>query len=796
MLPEAERFHSRASALWRSLQRLRTVIRFMNSGAHPDDESSGMLAALGLNAGFSLSIACATRGEGGQNDIGRESGVLLGSLRTAEMEAACTVLGARLYWLSEHPEDTIVDFGFSKSGRETLDKWSESRVLSRLVDVVRTERPDVLCPTFLDVPGQHGHHRAMTEAAVRIMAAASDPGFPSGRKPWQVGKLFLPAWSGAGTAYDDEVPPPPETVRVDHAGADPVSGLGWAEIGQISRSRHRSQGMDRRTVRAPAGGWPLHLLECHVEGGEASIDSGLVRTLSDLAESGPEGKFSTILKRVDRLIVAAIDAFPEFSDVGRAAAEALTELRKALVLCPEAARHRLVEKRDQLADVLRLASGVGVDVEFERTRIRPGESTGYRLSVGTGAAHHCSSRLAMPDGITVRDDSLLVETWVRPTDPYPGNFDPLVPPAPAVILDMEAFGVRFDARLRIDDPPVVLPWAAARVEPAKSVYNAPIQPCGLTVRILDMEHAGMKPEFDTPPGWECEWTGAEAAVKCNGKAGDGDLEFPLRLDGHPAMTACEVRYPHIRPVTCTGEASFRLRVASIAIPDSRVGYIGGGHDRIDDWLRLIGLDTVAMSDDDLAGSGWLDGLDAVVVGIFAFRTRPRLILAMPQVREWIQSGGTLVTLYHRPSDRFDTTGVLPGGIEIGQPSIRWRVTDPTSKVTPLVSDHPVLTCPNAIVPGDWGDWRKERGLYFARHWDPAYVPILEMADAGEKPLRGGLLSADIGKGRHVHTSLNLHFQADHLVVGAFRLLANLVARRVNVTEPSSEPERKVHDAGS
>jgi hypothetical protein len=52
-----------------------------------------------------------------------------------------------------------------------------------------------------------------------------------------------------------------------------------------------------------------------------------------------------------------------------------------------------------------------------------------------------------------------------------------------------------------------------------------------------------------------------------------------------------------------------------------------------------------------------------------------------------------------------------------------------------------------------------------------------MGDPGELPLEGALLSADIGKGRHTHTSLTLHHQMEHLVPGAFRLMANLVTPR-------------------
>ena len=170
----AERTAPRIVRLGQAVSALRSVVGFMNTGAHPDDEHSAMLAALRYRDGIALSYACSTRGEGGQNDIGRESGPVLGTLRTAEMERAAEVLDMNLYWLSQRPGD-IHDFRFSKSGTETLAKWGRDRTLSRFVHIVRMERPDVICPTFLDVPGQHGHHRAMTELAHDVFTAAASP---------------------------------------------------------------------------------------------------------------------------------------------------------------------------------------------------------------------------------------------------------------------------------------------------------------------------------------------------------------------------------------------------------------------------------------------------------------------------------------------------------------------------------------------------------------------------------------------------------------------------------------------
>ena len=58
-------------------------------------------------------------------------------------------------------------------------------------------------PTFLDVPGQHGHHRAVTQATIEAFHRAGDKAaFPAheteGLAPWQPAKLYLPAWSGGG----------------------------------------------------------------------------------------------------------------------------------------------------------------------------------------------------------------------------------------------------------------------------------------------------------------------------------------------------------------------------------------------------------------------------------------------------------------------------------------------------------------------------------------------------------------------------------------------------------------------
>ena len=303
--------------------------------------------------------ACSTRGEGGQNALGPERGGVLGVLRTRELEAAARALDADIVWLGHGPDDPVHDFGFSKSGEDTLRRWGEERIVERLVRAYRAERPDIVLPTFLDVPGQHGHHRAMTLAAERAVALAADPAaFPAhlgeGLKPWRVAKFYLPAWSGGGGTYDDELPPPAATLTVAAPGRDPVSGAGYGMLGEMSRAFHASQGMGFWRVPGEER-WPLHL-KLGPEGAEADLRDNLPATLGQIAAlvGGAAGER---LATAAGEIAGAVSAFPD----GAAVAAQLAEARRALVAAlaafdaPEL-RHRLVRKQAEIDAAMAVAA--------------------------------------------------------------------------------------------------------------------------------------------------------------------------------------------------------------------------------------------------------------------------------------------------------------------------------------------------------------------------------------------------------------------------------------------------------
>ena len=104
-----------------------------------------------------------------------------------------------------------------------------------------------------------------------------------------------------------------------------------------------------------------------------------------------------------------------------------------------------------------------------------------------------------------------------------------------------------------------------------------------------------------------------------------------------------------------------------------------------------------------------------------------------------------------------------------------RVTDETAAVTLLDPEAPLFTTPNRIGAADFEGWVQERGLYFGAEWADAWVPLLELNDAGEEPQRGSLLVASAGEGVFVYTGLSFFRQWADRVPGAYRLFANLIS---------------------
>jgi LmbE family N-acetylglucosaminyl deacetylase len=749
-----------------------------------------MLAVLRFGLGMRIVIACSTRGEGGQNAMGPERGGLLGLVRTRELEEAARELEADLAWLGFGPDDPVHDFGFSKNGEDTLARWGRERILERLVRAYRRERPDIVIPTFLDVPGQHGHHRAMTAAAEAAIALAADPAaFPEhlaeGLMPWRVGKYYLPAWSGGGGTYDDEVPPPNTSVAVTATERDSATGASYGEIGEWSRAHHATQGMGRWSA-TPKDSWPLHL-KLGPAGEETDIRANLPATMGELGRA-LGGTAGEALGEAQQAIERAIAAFPDRAGIVAALVEAGRHVANADGALPtaEADRHghRLARKQSEIDAALLLAAGVAATAWVEPPDIVPGGiatlvvHTVAPAGISTAVVPKLPAYIAA-GGPETAGGLTRIPLMVAPDAPLSAAFAETFSSLGAnglvgVTVAVRVAGREARAEVALEEPVQIVPAQSVAVEPQALVL--PLAQLPLTREIaVRREGAAAAVSSEAPAGIRLLETSGGFRLEAGRALAAGRYRLPLKQGNGPAFRIDRIAYPDLGRMRYPVPQALDILALDLALPEgAKVGYAGGGADHVGVWMKRMGLDVTELDAEALRGD--LGAHTSIVVGIFAFGLRPDLRAAATKLREWVERGGHLLTLYHRPGDGWDPDGTPPRRLVIGSPSLRWRVTDPNAAVDVLEPGHPLLVRPNLIGPADWAGWDKERGLYFAAEWDPAYRPLLAMHDHNEAPLNGSLLSARIGQGRHTHVSLVLHHQLDKLIPGAFRLLANLLQR--------------------
>lgn len=773
--------------LARAVERLSSTLTFMTTGAHPDDEPSALLAALRHHYGISPVIYCITRGEGGQNSIGPERGIALGALRTREMQAACRALDARLVFGGQDMHDSVTDFGFSKDPHDTLQRWDEAIVVERMVRAIRAYRPDIIFNCFNDVPGQHGHHRAAvlaTDKAVELAARedAYPEHFAEGLSAWNVVKLYDPAWGGGGSTYDDENPPPQATLVVHAPERDAISGATWPQVGEWSRACHLTQNMGR-WIAEPKNAWPLHLRR-FAQGeapAENDIRDHLPATLGALADvAGVDEKSAQALREIQQHIDKMVHLYhapAEVLDHALAVAALLDG-----VSVPAEHAHRIARKRLEIDHVIALAAGVQVRSFISgKTHAHSGE---VEVETVVDAPQNIAVKAVniMTRGdLEVDGTRIVIPADAIFTNPMPAVFDPLGGNGDAYTQVRLAVGGReFALAVDLEDALRIVPQASVQLHPQALLLNRAKR---LPLRVEAILHGARLDElqFTLPAAWRIQTdktlgnTQGEYILLPPEAPATERLAVVPQIAGKDAWSIEEFSYPHTGRVIVPRSAAVPLQVVDAALPDSRVAYIGSNNDNVLQWLRFMGME-VAELDERAVQSGAFQAFDTLVIGVFAFGKRADLQQALPAVHEWVKNGGHLLTLYHRPSDGWKADSVPPAYLKIGSPSIRYRVTDENAPVTILAPEHPLLNYPNTINEEDWAGWDKERGLYFAAEWNDAYVPLLAMNDAGEKPLEGSLLSAQIGKGRHTHTALVLHHQLDKLTPGAFRLMANLLQK--------------------
>ena len=799
--------HWDAAQIEFNLEKLNTVGRVLYLAAHPDDENTALLGWLSNNKKYRTAYLALTRGDGGQNLVGNEQGSYLGLIRTQELLAARRTDGAEQFFSRAN------DFGFSKTAKETFSIWGHDRILADVVWVIRKFRPDVIICRFPeDKRAGHGHHWASAVLAHEAFDAAADPSrFPDQLQdvqPWQAKRILWNTFR-----FGDRNTTAPDQLQINIGGYNPLLGKSYGEIAAQSRSNHKSQGFGA----APSYG-------VHTEFFKTIAGSAPKESLMD----GVPTRWSAVKNgaAIGKLLDLAIQQF----DVAHPekTVPALLKVRAALAKLPDTA---LRAHKMQQTDALILACS---GLLLQATTNQPYAVNGTTLQVNTQvinqstvpiqltgldvAGQHKTYQTQLSEDtpvknsltIPIANEPVSQPYWLRKRHPL-GYYEipgqqwvgrPENPPALSVRFHLTIDGQQLEISrpLRyaytdpvkglVREPLIVAPPATAAIANELYMYTrseaqqVEVKVHGYRDQVNGTVHLqapeGYRITNNDQPfsladvGSEQTLTFTVAPGEQHLSASNGHLQAILQIDGKQYdrdRKVIALSYLPLITVFPFAEA----QVVSVPLqgiePNQRIGYIMGAGDKMPQMLRQMGYQVTLLSDQQLA-TGDLQQYDALVTGIRAYNTRPRLKYVQHRLMDYVKNGGVLVEQYNKNFDLVaNALGPYPFTVT------RDRVTDENAAVDFLLPDDPVLQYPNAIGAADFKGWVQERGLYFVDPVDHHYRQPLAMHDPEESPMSGSLIVADYGKGKYVYTALAFFRQLPAGVPGAFRLFANLLAPR-------------------
>jgi LmbE family N-acetylglucosaminyl deacetylase len=782
--------------------------------AHPDDENTQLITYLARGRDYRTAYLSLTRGDGGQNLLGPEFGDLLGVIRTEELLAARQVDGGRQFFSRAR------DFGYSKDYRQTLTKWDHQEVLSDIVRVIRTFRPDVVITRFPPEPSAtHGHHTASSALALEAFKLAGDPkAFPEqlgALTPWQPKRIL---WNGYGPGRGGSDGGAAPALRMAIDGTDAVTGAPFGVLAARSRSMHKTQGFANFSVAAAGSGPRIESFQ--LLGGEpagADIMDGVDTTWGRVAGGAEIG-------RLAEAVTAQFDPGNPSASV-----PALLDLKARLAAL--ASEPVVDEKRGLLDRILQACLGLSVETTVPLPEVVPGERLNLRHSaivrsafpVQWVAVRYPGYGREIRDSVALNRDQASIREATRslsegtlPSQPYwlretgtPGMFrvdDPSLigrpenpPPFPVedvFVVGAQTLVVRDEAVFIATDPvtgdvrrrPDVIPPVSLSFASAVALF-APGSTRAVELEVVSSRaNASGTLSLEPPAGWGIspasrafhlssagDSAGFTFTVTAPQAHGSGEIGARADMGGaHYGTERLAIHYSHIPPLLLQPAARLKAVCLDLAIRGRSVGYLPGAGDSTATSLEQMGYAVTVLSDADLTEEK-LKTLDAVVVGVRAFNTRADLGAHLPGLFAYVEAGGTVVEQYNTPNGLL-AHPLAPYDLKLSRELPRYRVTDENAAVTLLVPDHPALTTPNRIGPEDFGGWVQERGLDFASEWDAAHlIPLMACSDPGEPPLEGGLLVARYGRGTFVYTGLSFFRQLPAGVPGAYRLFANLVS---------------------
>lgn len=784
----------------RELCKLKVFGRILYVGAHPDDENNKLLTFFAQDQLVDIAYLSLTRGEGGQNFIGTEKGADLGVLRVQESLSARKTEGTKQFFTRAK------DFGFVESATETMLRWDEQAVLGDIVWAIRYFRPDIMITRFSpDIPDLHGHHQSSAILAQKAYDLAADPqAYPEQLEElavWQVKRLFWNVYQESGVKdIGGQVRPLPHHFSVNIPIYNRYSGLHHGEIAAESRNKHRSQAMASLTQHKPTPEY-FELLKGH------PVDPKTVDLLFTSTET--KDLYIPVFKElVDGLLLKqAQGGSREFS---LAIATVLIWMRTV------PASSIIHEKRADLELLLLRSLAVSFEINSPVDRWVPGTDVHLFLQVNIPQdSDLVLTHVTIPFFETVYQQQLQLAHTER--IPITGRLSPAIEPSFPAWLKGEGDSGNYspqsfrDIVLAQNDHPIgaqlQLQFGGLSIALNVPVLNNQ-RPVTISPAITGTFHTGIIVLTDSPSrsvsiDLQSHVATAET-VTVRIKGSDGLKLFPevqsLTLQGnaskkiHFQLTSVapieqiqqigfeiesaygvqqwsskSLSYPHIEDIVYFPKACLRVLNSSVVNTARKIAYIANkkdelvtGLEQLVDELELIAVS--ALKDTDLSA------FDAVILGIRIYNTDPQLVNFHTQLRNYVESGGVLITQYNTPYDlSVDELGAYPLTLS-GE-----RITDVDSAVNFLEPDHRILNYPNKIGLHDFANWVQDRALFLPKAWDSEFKPILRIQNFDRGDEDGLLLVGRKGKGYYIYSSLSLFRQLPAAVSGAYRLFANMLS---------------------
>ncbi|KAB2913612.1 MAG: PIG-L family deacetylase [Bacteroidetes bacterium] len=815
-----------SAEILQKLYKLNTVGSVLYVAAHPDDENTRLLAYLANERKLRTGYLSLTRGDGGQNLIGKELGEQLGLIRTQELLAARRTDGAEQFFTRAN------DFGYSKNPQETFGFWNKDSILADVVWVIRNFRPDVIICRFpTDGRGGHGHHTASAILAEEAYEAAADPNrFPEQLQyvqVWQAKRVFWNSYNFGTTNTTT-----PEQMQLNVGLFNPLLGKGYGEIAADSRSNHKSQGFGSARGR----GEVIEYFQ-QIKGDSVSRDlfEGINQTWERLVGT------KKIQKLIDKIIEEFKPQSPERSVSG------LVALYKTLQQLDEtdaALRYWKAQKLKETETLILTCAGLWMEAYAADYTAIPGEDITITAQIvnnnGLDAQLNRINYLGKTDTICYigwypsrklqgKDDkpkpfvfkpllhsfthteklaaNTLYSTpyWLRDNHTLglyavndllmigkPEN-DPQVAVTFYVSIDGLELAVKRPVVYKYTDPvkgevyrPLeILPPATVNIAEQSYVFGDTTPQTVKFIVKANKNNVQGTLKAEIPAGWQITLKNAsfsiankgeeqvlEAVLRATPNSVSSSIIASIKIDGKTYNKAIQrVQYDHIPYQFTLSDAEAKLVSIPLQKTNITIGYIPGAGDEVANCLRLIGYKVVDLTDDMLANDD-LSKYGAIITGIRAYNTNARLLQLNNRINEYINNGGNFIVQYNTNS----RVGPFAGKIGPYDFTIsRNRVTDETASVKFPNPEHPALTYPNKIGDTDFEGWVQERGIYFATELNENFVPVLEMADPNEEAQTGSLIIAPYGKGNFVYTGLSFFRELPDGVPGAYRLFVNLLS---------------------